>query len=178
MILAKCKFYIIWLTKHAVICPHAICWEWVTAAKYVVVLTLYTTMTNRRRQGMGSSTTIWRTFPHGLIEHISLGSLVFPACWLMGPPSQMLLLEYSKTAGEATALHDRVDRQAELVLCRITAANFAQKFKRGGKECVAEHDGAHRGWRGLQVITPVCFVMLVRVVGATVLLFLRTTASH
>lgn len=164
MILAKCKFYIIWLTKHAVICPHAICWEWVTAAKYVVVLTLYTTMTNRRRQGIGSSTTIWQTFPHGLIEHISSQFPLFslPAGWWS--PSQMLLSEYSETAGEATALHDRVDRQAELVLCRITAANFAQKFKRGGKECVAEHDGAHRG---LQVITPVCFVMLVRVVGAT-----------
>lgn len=58
MILDKCKCYGIWLSKHAVFCTHAICWEWVTAAKYIVLLTLYTAMINWSRQGIGESTTI------------------------------------------------------------------------------------------------------------------------
>lgn len=81
---AKCKCYCIWLQKCAVFCTRAICWVWITAAKYIVLLTLYTAMTNWSRQGIGESTTIWLTFPHGLLEYTSSQ---FPSAPLFSLPA-------------------------------------------------------------------------------------------
>lgn len=68
---AKCKCCCIGLWRRAVFCTGAICWVWIMAAKYIAPLTLYTDMTNWSGQGIGESTAIWLTFPHGLIEYTS-----------------------------------------------------------------------------------------------------------
>lgn len=115
---AKCKCYCIWLYKHDVFCTRAICWEWITAAKYIVppcFMHSYDKLKqagNRRVNNYLTNTPLWSDRIHK--QPISLCSLVFPACWRYSPP-QMLFLEKPKTVGEARALHYS---HTEQVLCR------------------------------------------------------------
>lgn len=73
--------------KRAVLCTRAICWVWITAAKYMVPLTLsYDKLKqtgNSRVNNYLTNIPSWSERIHK--QPISLCSLVFLPCWLYSP---------------------------------------------------------------------------------------------
>lgn len=87
----------IWISKQAVFCTGAICWEWVTAAKFMVPLTLNTVLTklkqagNRRVNNYPSNIPSWSDRTHTIGQFPSAASFPLPAGYEAFP--QMLFLE-------------------------------------------------------------------------------------
>lgn len=87
----------IWISKQAVFCTGAICWEWVTAAKFMVPLTLNTALTklkqagNRRVNNYPSNIPSWSDRTHTIGQFPSAASFPLPAGYEAFP--QMLFLE-------------------------------------------------------------------------------------